>query len=166
LDSNKIFEQINSLKPDQVFATYLHSQNSCVIIRMLSSEHNNQAIISSFQTQLENETVMSLNGNVRTIFPQFSFYVEETSFLKSLSFAEVLQDLCNNPIDQSKSYTRKAGTEVVEERDVPSPRFVYEWMSSMLLGYNSNSNYPKPVRKKMRDDVVYKKARIPFRRSG
>ena len=109
---------------------------------------------------------MSLNGNVRTIFPQFSFYVEETSFLKSLSFAEVLQDLCNNPIDQSKSYTRKAGTEVVEERDVPSPRFVYEWMSSMLLGYNSNSNYPKPVRKKMRDDVVYKKARIPFRRSG
>jgi hypothetical protein len=133
---------------------------------MLSSEQNNKAIVSSFQTQMNNEKVMSLNGNVRTIFPQFSFYVEETSFLKSLSFAEVLQDLYNNPIAESKSYTRKAGTEVVEERDVPSPRYVYEWMSSMLMGYNSNSNYPKPVRKKMRDDVVYYQAKIPFRRSG
>jgi len=133
---------------------------------MLSSEQNNQAIVSSLQTQMNNQTVMSLNGNVRTIFPQFSFYVEETSFLKSQSFAEVLEDLCNNPIVESKSYTRKAGTEVVEERDVPSPRYVYEWMSSMLMGYNSNSNYPKPVRKKMRDDVVYYNAEIPFRRSG
>ncbi len=133
---------------------------------MLSSEHNNKAIVSSFQTQMNNEKVMSLNGNVRTIFPQFSFYVEETSFLKSQSFAEILEDLCNNPIVESKFYTRKAGTEVVEERDVPSPRYVYEWMSSMLMGYNSNSNYPKPVRKKMRDDVVYYNAEIPFRRSG
>ena len=166
MDSKVIYQQINTLEPDQVFVAYLHSQNSCVLIRMLSCIQNNQAVISSFQTQLDNKTIMSLNGNVKYQVPQFSFYVEETSFIKSFSFAEILEDLCNNSISECLPTTRKANTDHAEIRDVPDSRFVYEWLSSMVSGYASNSNYPKPVLKKIRDDVVYKKTRLPFRRSG
>ena len=166
MDADKIFEQISSLQTSQVFSVYLQSQNSCVLIRMLSNEQNNKAIISSFQAQLDNKTIMSLNGCVKTIFPQYSFYIEETDILKSKSFSELLSDLGNNPIAESKFTSRKAGSDRVEERDVASPRFVYEWVSSMLSGFCSNSNYPKTVIKKIRDDVVHKDAYLPFRRLG
>ena len=109
---------------------------------------------------------MSLNGNVKSLFPQFSFYAEDTNFIKSFSFAEVLQDLCNNSIDECRPKTSKAGTKNEEVRDVVNPRFVYEWLSSLIAGFSSNSNYPKPVRKKIRDDIVYKDTLVPFRRSG
>ena len=168
LDSQKVFEIINSLKAGQVFAAYLHSQNSCVLIRMMSEEQNNKSIISSFQTQLDNKTIMSLNGSVQSFFPQFSFCIEKTDFIKSRSFAELLADLCNQPISKSKSTSSKAGCEHVEERDVVSPRFVYEWMSSMLSGYAENSSYPKPVVKKIRDEVLFgenQNSATPFRRS-
>ena len=166
MDVNKILEQITSLKTNQVFSVYLHSQNSCVLIRMLSDEQNNKAIISSFQAQLDNQAIMSLNGSIKSYFPQFSFYIEKTDILKSQSFAELLADLGNNSISESKSTSRKAGSDRVEERDVCSPRFVYEWVSSMLSGFCSNSNYPKAVVKKIRDDVVHKDALLPFRRLG
>ena len=169
MNSQKVFEEIKALEAGQVFAVYLHSQNSCVLIRMLSEEQNNKSIISSFQTQLDNETIMSQNGCVNSFFPQFSFYLERTDLLKSHSFAELLADLCNQPISGSKPTSSKAGREHVENRDVVSPRFVYEWMSSMLSGYAENSSYPKPVVKKIRDDVVFSEhnpSEFPFRRSG
>ena len=103
LDSQKVFEKINALKAGKVFVVYLHSQNSWVLIRMPSQEQNNKPIISSFQTQLDNKTIMSLNGSVDSLFPQFSFYMEDTDFLKSRSFAELLADLCNQPISESKT---------------------------------------------------------------
>ena len=166
LNEKVIYDQINSLKSSEVMPIYLHSQNSCVLIRLLSEEQNNKAIISSFQTQFDNQTIMSFNGKITSFFPQHSFYIEETDFLKSQTFARLLADLGEYELVESAPITTKAGSKRVEVRDVVSPRFVSEWMSSMLSGNSFSSNYPKAVVKKIRDEVAYKDAFLPFRRSG
>ena len=166
MDSKIVYSQINSLKDDQVFCVYMRSQNACVLIRMLPTEFNNQAVISSFQAQADNSSIMELNGHLVSLFPQFSFYIKETNFIKSKSFAELLADLSNNTIEQSLPTTTKKGSDRTEVRDVVDSRFVYEWMLPLLAGFSTTSNYPKAVIKKIRDDVVYDNAQLPFRRSG
>ena len=146
----------------------MRAQNCCVLITKLTRDQNYEAVFSSFQVHAENNKTMTSKSLVTT-FPQFSFYVESPNFgeiIASQSFANLLADLGNDSIEESLPTTKKAGTPRIEVREVANPRFVTEWISSLVAGQANSSTFPKRVVKKVRDDVVYYSTLHPFRRSG
>ena len=166
LDPNKIFDQINSLQENQSLALYLRSQNATILIKSLADDQTYSAIFSSFMANPKNENIMSVNGSLISKYPSFSCYMPNKSMLNSETFASILADLNNNPIEECMSHSRKAGTEVEEKRDVEDPKFVIEWLSAFVANDCPISNYPKSITKKVSNEISYNKGYMPFRRSG
>jgi hypothetical protein len=160
LNAAMIRKQIKSLKENQSFPLYLRAQNSCIILEMLSNKQNYPVVLSSFRVSLSNEEVLSTTGDIYGKFPSASFYIANKSSIRSKVFSELVEDLGNHNILEKSS---NVDTEI---RNVPNDKFVNEWLGLFLSEDVPLSKYPKKVTKKIRDEILWKKCILPFRRSG
>ena len=177
LDKDSIFREINSLNINQAFPLYLRAQNSCLLIEILSNEQNFPVVFSTFKALLSNEEVLSTTGSIYANFPSHSFYLPNKNVINSECFSELLEEMGNNVIHSNTNngdtnITTQDATNVVKKgtfeiRDVPIDKFASEWMTILLAVDDvPMSNYPKKITKKIRDEVLWKKTIMPFRRSG
>lgn len=88
------------------------------------------------------------------IFENSAFQKEFASFITQM----------NRDILDSAAMTTKAKSTVVEERDVASPRYITELLTGILRGMGQVEKVTR-IRKRIGDDVLWKDARIPWRRS-
>lgn len=89
--------------------------------------------------------------------------------LKSEEFAEQIQHLNSKQMSRAMSKSMKSGTEFDEDRNVPHPMYISQWLMAVASSRSSTVNRTCPViSKKMRDEVIKGKERgeLPFRRSG
>lgn len=165
MDEKLLLKSINNLEKNQILPIYVRCQNACLIIHIVS---NNEAIVSFFQASFQNHEVMSTPYDIESSYPSKSIYVDNLEIIKSESFAELLTDLINDEFEVAMPKTSKSGSEHIEIRNVAYPLLISEYLFSILVS-NSNVNeqmLPKKIKKKNRDDVLFKNALKPFRRSG
>ena len=86
---------------------------------------------------------------------------DNPSFQESL--AAFLEQASTESIKRFAAHARKAGTSVIETRDTVDPSLITQMLMT-LLEANGCRRYPPMLRKRVRDDVCWDNADIPWRR--
>ena len=144
----------------------IRAQNACLIMR----KYSGAILFESFEVDPPNAEIMGTIGRVRRAFPgpaisvpdetamDPSFQKELISFLAQMD-AEVLED--------SSASTRKANSDVPEERDTADPHFITELLTAILRGLpGSRPMAVGQIEKHIRNDISCKGAHKPWRRSS
>ena len=84
------------------------------------------------------------------------------SFRDNLAY--FLDQSSSEAFDRFAARASKAGKQVVESRDCPSPALISDMLMSLLEGLGDPIDVPR-LRKRVRDDVVLGLSEIPWRRS-
>lgn len=100
-------------------------------------------------------------------YPTRAIRVKLSSLLKSEEFAQQIYFLNSTQMDRAMPKTKKVGAEFSEDRNVPHPMYLSQWLMAAVSNRSTKVNDEFPViSKKMRDEVIKGKENLPFRRSG
>ncbi|CAF1629571.1 unnamed protein product, partial [Adineta ricciae] len=156
---------IQKLAPGEFLPLYFHAQNAAILIE-IDKNSPNQPLISSWQVLLPTETITSSLEPHFSCFPVPVFRLPDRTQLISTVQCELLSEFMNNTIEYPKSH--KASYTFDEIREVPTAHYVCHWWVTQFQGVqaDSPSNPPLSFKKKHRDQIRYKTATYPFRRSG
>ena len=164
-EGKNISSLIRNLEDGQMMPFYLKEQNSCIMFKKIKED---KTIFSAFQVSASNSTVMGSQSDLIGVFPKFSLFVSNLDVLNSISFANQIADLGTTP--SSFAYSNKTEMSKIENRDVPEPKLVFEWLPTTLVKSDSSEiivDDDQKIVKKIRDDIICDKDNdCPFRRSG
>ncbi|OBZ78494.1 hypothetical protein A0H81_02021 [Grifola frondosa] len=143
LDVALVEESLSRMAAEDVLVFLIHSQNAGIIIRKFVEQYE----FESFEVSPASASVMDI--------------VEDPTFRQEL--ARFLSKMDQEDLD-SAAITRKAGSDVIEERDTAHPRYITELLTGILRGIGREANVLR-IQKRVRDDVLWNDARLPWRRS-
>jgi hypothetical protein len=129
---------------------------------LLSSE----VIFEVFEASARCEDVLSAKSALQWDFPGSAVAVPygvfcDNNFLESFSL--FLEQASGESIKEFAAHTRKAGSSIVEDRDTSDPRLISSMLVA-LLEANGRRVAPAVLRKRVRDDVLWNNAAVPWRR--
>ena len=139
----------------------IRAQNAAVMFRKQPEE----TLVESFEVSPCTEAVMGAAGKLVCSYPGPVIAVPN-HLLDGASFrAELANFLSKMDKDVlAACTTRKAGSEVVEERDTAHPRYITELLTGILRAVGRPAEV-KRISKRIGDDVVWKDSKLPWRRS-
>ena len=156
---------IQNLRPGDFLPLYFHAQNAAILIEM-DENPANQPLISAWQVSLPTETITSSLEPHFAHFPSPMYRLASHAQLTSQTHCELLVEFMNNTIEYFKSY--KSSHTFDEIRDVPVSHYVCQWWITHFQGIQIEKPVLSSVqfKKKHRDQIRWKDANLPFRRSG
>ncbi|EEB90139.1 hypothetical protein MPER_11694 [Moniliophthora perniciosa FA553] len=154
---------ILQMKEGDVIALLIRRQNAGIVIRRLKDK----ALFESFEVSPNNESVMSTNGRLICTYPGPAISIpiqiaQDPHFVSELS--NFLTQMNFDTIDDAVPTTWKAGSGVSEIRDTIDPRYITELLTGILRGIGQPEEVPR-ISKRIADDVLWKDALLPWRRS-
>jgi len=139
----------------------IRAQNAAVMFRRQPEE----TIVESFEVSPRTEAVMGAAGKLVCSYPGPAIavpnnHLDDASFRAELAnfLSKMDKDVLAVPT------TRKAGSEVVEERDTTHPRYITELLTGILRAVGRPAEINR-ISKRIGDDVVWKDSKLPWRRS-
>jgi hypothetical protein len=148
-----------------MLALLIRKQNTGLIIRVLSDK----VVCEMFEVSMPNEEVLACAGKLRRSFPDVAVsfsrsHLENEAFCRE--FASVLSQMNIDELDESSAHTKKAGSVVKEIRNPPSPHLITDWLVGVLGALDGGLEAPATsITKRIADDVLWKSALKPWRRS-
>ena len=112
---------------------------------------------------------MRTNGRLTCSFPGPVMAVEATKIQDSAFLDELvsfLERMDRDVLEDAMPSTRKAGSEVVEERDTASPMYITAMLAGIFRAIGRPVDDVSRIQKQVRDDVVWSDAKLPWRRSA
>ena len=149
----------------EILVLLIRKQNTGLILRVLSDK----IVCEMFEVSIPNKEVLACAGKLRCSYPgvTISFgrnHLENEAFCKE--FASVLSQMNVDELDESSAHTKKAGNVLKEIRDPPSPHLIMDWLAGVLCALGGGMEDPATsVTKRIADDVLWKSALKPWRRS-
>ncbi|KAF8326320.1 uncharacterized protein EI90DRAFT_3156603 [Cantharellus anzutake] len=158
-----ISECIERMSPGETIAILIRAQNAGVIIRCGGKE----TTFESFEVSPRNQDVMGCTRKLLRSFPGPAITVRndiacDPAFLKEL--AAFLTQMDAESLEDAQIMTRKARSNVIEERDTTHPRYITELLTGILCGLGQPADVSR-IRKRTSDDVLWDKTSLPWRRS-
>ncbi len=146
-----------------ILGLHIRGQNAGLIVRRSSDQYS----FESFEVSPTNKAVIETRGRLRRCFPGPAVMISQdriadASFLEPL--AELLAKLDAETPEEALPFTIKAHTKVIETRDTAHPRFVTEMLTGILRAIGQPLDVHR-IYKHTRDDVLWKDALKPWRRS-
>ncbi|GBE85332.1 hypothetical protein SCP_0705190 [Sparassis crispa] len=162
LPAEDIQHQITCMHIGDSVVFYVRAQNAAVVVRKFAEEF----VFESFEVAPSTADVMKATGKLLCSYPGPAIavpndIVEDVHFLKELS--SFLAQMSVDELD-SAATTRKAGSTVVEKRDSASPRYITQLLTGILRGVGRPADVDR-VSKRINDDILWKDAYLPWRRS-
>ncbi|OGM48391.1 hypothetical protein ABOM_003402 [Aspergillus bombycis] len=153
------------LQPGNAIILHVALQNACILIRYPSDQEN--IIFETFETSPTAESALAARGALEWDFPGSAVSLplcefENPVFQKSL--AGFLERASCEVLDEFCPKTRKAGVKVSETRDTVDPAIISQFLMT-LLETNGSRTYPPILRKRVKDEVCWDNAELPWRRS-
>ena len=146
-----------------ILPLHIQCQNAGIIIRRRAHDYS----FESFELSATSEAVMKAKGRLRRRFPGPAIAVSQDR-MKDASLREPLADtlakMDAETSDSACSMVMKANSKVPEVRDTVHPRFITEWLNGILRAIGQPLDI-KRIWKRTRDDVLWKDAYKPWRRS-
>ena len=166
LDSSLLSESIQNLQAGDALALYIRAQNAGLLIK-IPREDGESATIFTFAASLPNAAIMSASGNLIVRYPSTAIRIKRSQLLHSKYLADQLSALHKETCDIAIPKSKKAGSEHEEVRDVADPIMISKWFSLTVTTKDAIADSKLiAIQKKMRDQVVWRKTFLPFRRSG
>jgi hypothetical protein len=124
-------------------------------------------VFESFEVQPKTEDVMACTGKLCRVFPDTAVQVpiataQEAGFFDQVSI--LLSSLDHEQFPDTWEVSRKAGTKQREIRNSNHPRYVTEFFAGVMRGYGDVASV-KMIQKRTADEVLWKSAQKPWRRS-
>jgi hypothetical protein len=124
-------------------------------------------VFESFEVQPKTEDIMGCTGKLCRVFPDTAVQVpiataQEAGFFDQVS--TLLSSLDHEEFQDTWEVSRKAGTKQREIRNSNHPKYVTEFFAGVMRGYGDVANV-KMVKKRIADEVLWKSAEKPWRRS-
>ena len=147
-----------------VIAVPIRAQNALLLIRKCDTS----IIFQCCEVLPKSEAVVTCKGNLIRTFPACALAIPYSTFTKPDFRKELAQRLCSldgEVIEEMMPQSHKAGSTNGEIRDSVHPGLVIEMLMPMLapLGHPVQV---RQLRKRTRDDVLWKNANLPWRRSA
>ncbi|KAK7434626.1 hypothetical protein VKT23_020092 [Stygiomarasmius scandens] len=162
MSMDTIEEKLMQMQEGSTLAYLIRAQNAGVVFR----KSVDQVIVASFEVSPPAKDVIGAQGKLSCTYPGPAIAVpaqhfEDADFVHEL--ASFLVQMDTDGLD-STATTKKAGSTVVEERETSSPRYITALLTGILRGIGSPADIVR-IRKRIGDDVLWKDARLPWRRS-
>lgn len=147
-----------------ILALHIRGQNAGLIVRRFSDQYS----FESFELSPTTEAVIGTKGRLRRCFPGPIMVIgrdriADASFLEPL--VELLVKVDAETPEEVLPTATKAHSKVIETRDTVHPRFITEMLNGILRAVGQPRNSPR-IHKHTRDDVLWKGALKPWRRSA
>lgn len=124
-------------------------------------------MFESFEASPTAAAVMGCEGRLQCSYPG-PVVVVRLPKVKDLTFinefSSFLEQMNREELEEAMPTVSKGGSKHVETRDTAHPRFITEMLTGILRGIGQPINIER-MRKRIADDVVWKDANIPWRRS-
>ncbi|KAL2868108.1 uncharacterized protein BJX67DRAFT_387489 [Aspergillus lucknowensis] len=166
-NKSAIVKALKRLSPENCIILRIREQNAGLLIRTSRDDDASKVIIESFEISPTAESTLSAQSALQWGFPgavaTVPFDVFNSSGFRG-SLATFLEKASTEYLDQFAVKVRKAGAEVSEERNTVHPAIITQFLMT-LLEVNGERLYLPVLRKRIRDDVCWDKAKLPWRRS-
>ncbi|KIX98577.1 uncharacterized protein Z520_05878 [Fonsecaea multimorphosa CBS 102226] len=155
---------LENMRQDDVLLFYIEPQNAAILVRNKAKG----AIFECFEVLAKTDAVLGAKDALIRHFPARAVFLPQeklanTSFVKDLGKAIYM--LSVESLKMAMEKTKKGNNTVVEERQSAHPRAVTEWLFSILDSCGKAAG-SLPICKRIHDDVLWKNAHLPWRRSG
>ncbi|KAF7971941.1 hypothetical protein HWV62_19393 [Athelia sp. TMB] len=161
LSQERIRQSIAHMKIGDVLALYIRAQNAGIIIRRTF----NESLFESFEVSLPNKDVMAAEGKILRCFPGPAIAVPHSTASDQFFIKELSSFLVHMHVDViDPPTTKKAGSEVDEVRDTTAPYHITQLLTGILRGMGRPVEVER-IQKRIADDVLWKGALAPWRRS-
>ena len=123
----------HSFNPTDFLVLPIRAQNACLIMRKVSGA----ILFESFEVDPPNAKIMGTIGRVRRALPGPAISVpDETAMDPSFQreLASFLTQMDADILEDSSASTRKANSDVPEERDTADPHLITELLTAILRG--------------------------------
>ncbi|KAK2040736.1 hypothetical protein LZ31DRAFT_603645 [Colletotrichum somersetense] len=168
VDKASLLRELEQLGPSGCIVLHIETQNAGLIIRRAQDPiFNDSVIFEAFEASAKNENVLEAKGALVWDFPGIAVAVPYTTFAKSdfqLSLANFIEQASLETIKDFAAYAFKAGATVFEYRNTGDPSIITSLLMA-ILEENGRRIAPKLLRKRVRDDVCWDRAKKPWRRS-
>ncbi|OCL12896.1 hypothetical protein AOQ84DRAFT_417852 [Glonium stellatum] len=166
LNKSALLESMRDLKRGEVLILHITEQNAGLLIRRQVDNQGERVVFEAFEASPISETVLESKNALQWDFPgsacaiPFPDYIDP-SFQESL--ATFLEQASAESIKLFSARARKAGRSVVEVRDTVDPAIVTQMLMTLLEAKGCRV-FPTVLRKRVRDDVCWNDAYLPWRR--
>lgn len=145
-------------------ALHLAAQNAGI---MILREDSDTIAFECFEASPLSNSVMSTKGHLSRTFPgrRVTFkpkYLSDPLFRTQL--AALFRQFNSEAIGSCTAFIMKAGSRVTEIRDTTDPALVVDYLMNVVSALGQVED-PIAIHKRTRDDVLWKDARAPWRRS-
>ncbi|KAI0275472.1 hypothetical protein BC834DRAFT_853041 [Gloeopeniophorella convolvens] len=152
---------LSNMLAEDVFVMHVRAQNAGLVIRRL----RDTVRFEMFELSPRNEDVMSTEGKLLCSYPGPAIQVSTDTFLNHSFLSELASFLVQMDVDDLASEaTLKAGSTVTEVRESAHPRYITELLCGILRGFGEPAKV-KRITKRINDEVLWKDAYKPWRRS-
>ncbi|KAK6354034.1 hypothetical protein TWF730_008454 [Orbilia blumenaviensis] len=162
---HQLANAILGLENEDAFTAYIVGQNAGVTFRRIDESLQ----LETFEVSPLPEEVIGCKGHLKCSYPGATTAIplevaREPTFLKQLG--EFLHHMTNQEFtSETLPKSRKGGNDLPETRSTADPRFIVELFTGMMRGIGKETT-PRRITKSIRDEVNWKKASKPWRRSG
>ncbi|KAB8271491.1 hypothetical protein BDV30DRAFT_228123 [Aspergillus minisclerotigenes] len=157
---------LKELQPGNAIILHVALQNACILIRYPPDEGEN-IIFETFETSATAESTLAAKGALEWDFPGSAVSLPLREFENPIfqnSLAGFLDRASCEVLDEFCPKIRKAGVKISETRDTVNPAIISQFLMP-LLETNGSRTYPPILRKRVKDDVCWDNAELPWRRS-
>ncbi|KAI6118454.1 hypothetical protein F5141DRAFT_1212382 [Pisolithus sp. B1] len=163
LEETLVASQLESMTAGDVVAYLIRAQNAAVVFRRGTGE----TIAESFEVSPTAAAVMGARGKLVCSYPGPAIAVPDVVFDDAVFRLELAHFLCEMDKDSldAAPTSRKAGSKVLETRDTVHPRYITELLTGILRAVGRPAEVQR-INKRIGDDVVWRDARLPWRRSS
>ncbi|EED24514.1 hypothetical protein TSTA_078690 [Talaromyces stipitatus ATCC 10500] len=154
---------LQSVKLDDTIVLHVSQQNAGLLIR----PSDDQYIFEAFEASPSAEKTLAAKGAMQWDFPTVAVSLprqdfENPRFQENLIY--FLEGASLDAVDDFAAKTHKAGVTITEARDTTHPALVTDFLMALLEVNGARSN-PPLLRKRVKDDVCWDDAELPWRRS-
>ncbi|KAI5927230.1 hypothetical protein F4810DRAFT_649849 [Camillea tinctor] len=160
----KLAKSLGQLATDEdgSFPLHVTAQNAGIIV----SCDETQVQFESFELSPRNKDVMGTKGRLRRSFPasSVSIPIERFSEELRLAIAHTIAKMSYQDAEETKPTVRKKGKLQIEEKDTTDPFLVTDFLFTVLQTVGE-AKEPSVIWKNTREEVLWKDAKLPWRRS-
>lgn len=129
--------------------------------------YSEDVIFEAFEASPTTEETLASQGAMQWDFPTIAASLNRSVFENPVfqkNLVSFLEKASLEPLDEFAAKTFKAGVKISETRDTVDPTLITSFLMT-LLEVNGSRIYPPILRKRIKDDVVWDNAELPWRRS-